>query len=54
MTSSFNPHKLLVRELYKFYGQHLPLFGATCGVAVMADINSYGSDWGEMCEDGDK
>jgi hypothetical protein len=54
MTNSFNLHKPLVRKLYKFSGQQLPLFGATCGVAVITDSNSYGSDWGEMCEVRDK
>jgi len=49
-----NPHKPLVRELYKYSGQQLPLFSATRGVAVMTDSSSYGSDWGEMCEVWDK
>jgi len=54
MTNSFNPHKPLVRELYKYSGQQLPLFGAACDVTAMIDSSSYGSDWGEMCEVRDK
>jgi hypothetical protein len=50
MINLFNPHKSLVWELYKFFGQQLLLFGATCGVAVMIDNSSCGNDWGGMCE----
>jgi len=43
MINSFNPHKSLVRELYKCFGQQLPLIGVACGVAVMTDSSSYGN-----------